>query len=347
MSSVIWIENSVDGPSLQELSHSNLYLQLHPAAVSHLAKVYEESRLPLPRLERHHDYLFGVVYIPSNPTNLSADFDRVTFAATHDRVIATVRPHPTSVLDWSALTVELGAVDSTDTTPDGGQFILNLLRYATEEIYTDAQTIEQFLIANASRILGNVDLTPSISSLQHHETMKQKERRALLKELRAFSTTTTELARIMPRIRRVAEETSVILCSLKDNDPQRDLHADVNGFDRELFSENLEIFIIDTYLDSRKMVATLDEADALLLRFFERAKQLSSEENEAAGRFTGAIASIMLLPTFIVGLYGQNFDNKTGFFPETSWKYGYLYSWGMIVLVTAFQILLFRRRRWL
>ena len=48
---------------------------------------------------------------------------------------------------------------------------------------------------------------------------------------------------------------------------------------------------------------------------FEKAKQLSAEEHEAAGRFTGAIASIMLLPTFIVGLYGQNFIEM----PETDW----------------------------
>lgn len=347
MSSVCWIRGSVDGPAIQELSLSHLGVELHPAAVDHLTRGIEESRLPLPRLERHHGYLFGVVYIPSNPSNLSADFDRVTFVATHDRAVATVGVHPTSVLDWPSLTLEIGAVDSADTTPDGGQFILNLLRCATEEIYNDAQTIEQFLVANASRILGTVDLTPLIANLPHHGTMKQKERRALLQELRTFSATTTEIARIMPRIRRVAEETSMILRSLKDNDPQRDLQTDMDGRDRELFSETLEIFIIDTYLDSRKMVATLDEVDALLLRFVERAKQLGSEENEAAGRFTGAIASIMLLPTFIVGLYGQNFDNDKSFFPETTWRYGYLYSWGVIVLVTAFQILLFRRRRWL
>ena len=33
------------------------------------------------------------------------------------------------------------------------------------------------------------------------------------------------------------------------------------------------------------------------------------------------IASILLLPTFIVGLYGQNFVNM----PELRWHYGYGY----------------------
>ena len=39
------------------------------------------------------------------------------------------------------------------------------------------------------------------------------------------------------------------------------------------------------------------------------------------------IASLLLLPTFIVGVYGQNFDH----FPELHWRYGYAYSWALIV----------------
>ena len=72
-------------------------------------------------------------------------------------------------------------------------------------------------------------------------------------------------------------------------------------------------------------------------------KQLRAEETVAASRFTGAIASIMLVPTFIVGLYGQNFDQL----PETDWDYGYLFSWGLILLVTIGQVWFFRKRRWI
>ena len=40
---------------------------------------------------------------------------------------------------------------------------------------------------------------------------------------------------------------------------------------------------------------------------------------------------LSLLPTFIVGLYGQNFRN----IPELRWNYGYAYVWGVIVVTTA------------
>ena len=122
-------------------------------------------------------------------------------------------------------------------------------------------------------------------------------------------------------MRQVAEETGDTLQGLKDNDSQRDLHKDNEENERELFSQEFEIHITDTYLNSRIMIGTLDEVDSHLTQFFEKAKQLSAEEHEVARRFTGAIASIMLLPTFIVGLYGQNFVDM----PETDWHYGYLF----------------------
>jgi magnesium transporter len=54
------------------------------------------------------------------------------------------------------------------------------------------------------------------------------------------------------------------------------------------------------------------------------------------------IASLVLLPTFIVGVYGQNFDHM----PELHWRLGYAYSWGLIGLLTLVQLWWFRRKRW-
>jgi magnesium transporter len=56
------------------------------------------------------------------------------------------------------------------------------------------------------------------------------------------------------------------------------------------------------------------------------------------------IASLLLLPTFIVGLYGQNFRHH---FPELAWQYGYLWSWFLIVATTVLQLWFFRRKRWI
>ena len=56
------------------------------------------------------------------------------------------------------------------------------------------------------------------------------------------------------------------------------------------------------------------------------------------------VASVLLVPTLIVGLYGQNFDNM----PELHWGWGY-YGWslGLIVVTTIAQIVFFRWRKWI
>ena len=54
------------------------------------------------------------------------------------------------------------------------------------------------------------------------------------------------------------------------------------------------------------------------------------------------IASLVLVPSFIVGFYGQNF---AGQFRNGYWSVGV--SVGLIVTTTLLQLVLFRWRRWL
>ena len=77
------------------------------------------------------------------------------------------------------------------------------------------------------------------------------------------------------------------------------------------------------------------------LRDHEQAK-IATEQNEVVKRLT-VTASLLLFPTFWVGVYGQNFVHM----PELDWKLGYLYSWGVIVVVTVLQLAAFRRLRWI
>ncbi len=56
------------------------------------------------------------------------------------------------------------------------------------------------------------------------------------------------------------------------------------------------------------------------------------------------IFSVFFMPvTFIVGIYGMNFD----FMPELHWNYGYHAVWGLMILVTVVIAFWFWRRGWL
>jgi magnesium transporter len=71
--------------------------------------------------------------------------------------------------------------------------------------------------------------------------------------------------------------------------------------------------------------------------------KIANDQNDVMKKLT-AIASLLLLPTFIVGLYGQNLQHH---FPEIHWSWGYPFSWALIVATTVLQLWFFRRKRWI
>lgn len=55
------------------------------------------------------------------------------------------------------------------------------------------------------------------------------------------------------------------------------------------------------------------------------------------------ISTIFIPLTFVVGVYGMNFEN----FPEIHTKYGYYFVWGAMILITIMQLIIFKKKKWL
>ena len=55
------------------------------------------------------------------------------------------------------------------------------------------------------------------------------------------------------------------------------------------------------------------------------------------------MASIFIPLTFLVGVYGMNFDNL----PELHWRWGYFALWGVMLATAGAMLVFFRRKRWL
>jgi magnesium transporter len=77
------------------------------------------------------------------------------------------------------------------------------------------------------------------------------------------------------------------------------------------------------------------------VRDYHQAK-VAQDQNEVVKKLT-VIASLLLFPTFIVGVYGQNFEDM----PELHWAHGYSFSWAVIVVSTLLQLGFFRWRKWI
>jgi magnesium transporter len=97
-----------------------------------------------------------------------------------------------------------------------------------------------------------------------------------------------------------------------------------------------------TYETLVRVTEELDVARDLLggVRDYYQAK-IAEQQNEVAKTLT-VIASLVLVPTFIVGFYGQNF---AGEFRDWYWSVGV--SSGLILATTLVQLALFRWRRWI
>jgi magnesium transporter len=138
------------------------------------------------------------------------------------------------------------------------------------------------------------------------------------------------------RLRRMLGPTREALHKVVDK------RVDVEGV--EALPHEVEIAFGDAYDKLLRAVDGLDLARDLLAgaRDYHQSK-IANDQNEVVKRLT-VIASLLLVPTFIVGVYGQNFKHH---FPELHWQYGYLWSWGLIVVTTLMQLAFFRWKRWI
>jgi magnesium transporter len=75
---------------------------------------------------------------------------------------------------------------------------------------------------------------------------------------------------------------------------------------------------------------------------------ISNRMNEVMKVLT-IIATIFIPLSFIVGLYGMNFNPASGPFnmPELNWPYGYLFSWAIMIGMVTVMLIYFKRKKWL
>jgi magnesium transporter len=113
--------------------------------------------------------------------------------------------------------------------------------------------------------------------------------------------------------------------------------------DADLFPRDVEIAFGDAYDKLLRATEALESSrDAVAgVRDYIQGK-IANDQNDVMKRLT-LIASLLLVPTFIVGLYGQNFHH----IPELDWSFGYWWSWAWILGTTLGQLAFFRWKRWI
>jgi magnesium transporter len=110
-----------------------------------------------------------------------------------------------------------------------------------------------------------------------------------------------------------------------------------------IITDELEPFIKDVYdavIQAAETVETYREHVAGVMEI--RLSMMSNRMNGVMKVLT-IISTIFIPLTFIVGVYGMNFR----FMPELEMRYAYPAIWGLMILIVAGMLIVFKRRHWL
>jgi len=283
---------------------------VHERALEQLLDPALHDDEPRPRLEGHDHYVFGVFLVPV----CLRDEDRVFYqevdlVATRERLV-TVRKTPERGYPFDVEPAR-AAVAADGANPAVGLLVYRLVDLIAEYFLNlvDALNDEIDELEDGVEVWTSAQIRMRISALRHD----------LLHVRRTVAPTRDAIRRVVDR------------------------RIDV-GEGPEVLPREIELDFADAYDKLLRAMDGLDLSRDLLssARDYHQAK-IANDQNEVTKRLT-VIASILLLPTFIVGLYGQNFRHH---FPELGWRFGYAWSWGLILVTTFLQLWYYRRKKWI
>ena len=129
--------------------------------------------------------------------------------------------------------------------------------------------------------------------------------------------------------------------------PQREVVNTLLRDGHELIHEETRLYLRDCYdhtIQIMDLMETYRDMSAGMLDVY--LSSASNRLNEVM-RVLTVIATLFIPPTFIVGVYGMNFDRSSPWnMPELGWRYGYLFAWLIIIAMIAGLLVFFKRKKW-
>jgi magnesium transporter len=124
--------------------------------------------------------------------------------------------------------------------------------------------------------------------------------------------------------------------------PAKDMIVSLNKLESEFLSAANKVHYQELHFNINDAVELTDSYREILYDQISVYHTIvSSRQNDILRTLT--LFSVIFIPlTFIVGVYGTNFD----YLPELRWKYGYFAMWGGMVSIGLVMWLYFRRKKW-
>jgi len=120
------------------------------------------------------------------------------------------------------------------------------------------------------------------------------------------------------------------------------INSPVRG-ESPLVSEGTRLYLRDVYDHTIQIIDAVETLRDMLSGMLDiYLSSMSNRMNEIM-KFLTIIGTIFIPLTFIVGVYGMNFENM----PELKWHWGYVAVWAVMAGIALFMLGYFRKKKWL
>lgn len=114
-------------------------------------------------------------------------------------------------------------------------------------------------------------------------------------------------------------------------------------YEVDFIHANVKPYFADVQDHALRINETIDSLREMLSSAMDANVQLTSVHQSEVTKKLASWAAILAIPTAVAGIYGMNFDNM----PELHWRYGYLFSLGIIVAAVVYLYCRFKKSGWL
>jgi magnesium transporter len=125
--------------------------------------------------------------------------------------------------------------------------------------------------------------------------------------------------------------------------PLRDALGKILKDESDFIQEENVPYFSDVYEHVIHLIDSLDTYRDLTSGLTDQYMNIQNSKLNDVIRLLTIISTIFIPLTFIVGVYGMNFE----YFPELDWKYGYATVWAVMLTIAVGMVGYFRYKRWL
>lgn len=131
--------------------------------------------------------------------------------------------------------------------------------------------------------------------------------------------------------------------------PQRELMTSLMRTEDELIEPGTLVYLRDCHDHSVQIIELLESFREMATSMVDIYLSSISQRTNETMRVLTIIATLFIPLTFVVGVYGMNFEHPDSpwAMPELGWYFGYPMVWGIMIAIAGGLLWFFRRRGWI